>query len=127
MNILVEVIHEWATPEKIVKAGKKVGITSTGLSIKHMDKKMFERAAAILDAGTPVSSSSIEINSPEGVRKNSAAYWKSKFTQVQEKLTARVQLEYPIEEVEGLFPFKVKPTATNRKKLTDVCGSLNKT
>ena len=62
-----------------------------------MDKKMFERAAAILDAGTPISSSSIEINSPEGVRKNSATYWKSKFTQVQEKLTARVQLEYPIE------------------------------
>ena len=114
--------------KRLVKTGKKVGITSTGLSIKHMDKKMFERAAAILDAGTPVSSSSIEINSPEGVRKNSAAYWKSKFTQVQEKLTARVQLEYPIEEVEGLFPFKkVKPTATNRKKLTDVCGSLNKT
>ena len=123
MNILAEVINEWETPEMIVKAGKKVGITSRGLSIKHMDKKMFERAAAILDAGTPVSSSSIEINSPEGVRKNSAAYWKSKFTQVHEKLTARVQLEYPIEEVEGLFPFKkVKPTATNRKKLTDVCG-----
>ena len=52
MNILAEVINEWETPEMIVKAGKKVGITSRGLSIKHMDKKMFERAAAILDAGT---------------------------------------------------------------------------
>ena len=42
MNILAEIIQEWASPEQLVKAGKRVGITSTGLSIKHMDQKMFQ-------------------------------------------------------------------------------------
>ena len=31
INILAKVIMDWATPEKLVKAGKRVGITSKGL------------------------------------------------------------------------------------------------
>ena len=31
INILAKVIMDWATPEKLVKAGKRVGITSNGL------------------------------------------------------------------------------------------------
>ena len=34
MNILAEVIMKWATPEKLVKAGKRVSITSKGFSVK---------------------------------------------------------------------------------------------
>ena len=42
MNILAEVITDRATPEKLIKAGKRVGITSKGLIVKWMDQAMFE-------------------------------------------------------------------------------------
>ena len=42
MNILAEVIMDWTTPEKLVKAGKRVGITSKGLSVEWTDQAMFE-------------------------------------------------------------------------------------
>lgn len=37
-------------------------------------------------------------------------------------------MEYPLEQVDGLLPFKkVKPSATIKKKITDVHGSLKGT
>ena len=57
MNILAEVINEWGTPEQLVKAGKKVGITSTGLSIKYMDQKMDELTEKITRLLDPESQS----------------------------------------------------------------------
>ena len=76
MNILAHVITDWATPEKLVKAGKCVGITSKGLSVEWMDQTMFKRAAAVLNPGTPAKKSTDlpGVISPEGVRKDSAAY-----------------------------------------------------
>ena len=66
--------------------------------------------------------------SPEGVCKDSAAYWKSKYTQAQEQYSARQQLEFPLKQVDGLLPFKkVEPSATTKKKITDVHGSLKGT
>ena len=128
MNILAECIKDWATPEKLIKAGKKVGITSTGLSVEWMDQEMFARAEAILNPTTPTKPDTVEIPSPVGVRRNSAKYWKSKFTEAMGQLTARQHLEYPLENVNGLLPFKtVKPTSTQRKKITDVHGSLSAT
>ena len=38
MNLLSEIWNEWATPESIQKAGKKVGITEEGLDIDWMIK-----------------------------------------------------------------------------------------
>ena len=130
MNILAKVIMDWATPEKLVKAGKHVGITSKGLSIEWMDQAMFEQAAAVLNPGTPTKTSADlpGVISPEGVRKDSAAYWKSKYTQAQEQYSARQQLEFPLKQVDGLLPFKkVKPSETTKKKITDVHGSLKGT
>ena len=127
MNILAEVITDWATPEKLVKAGKLVGITSKGLTVEWMDQAMFKQAAAVLSPGTPAKTSTDlpGVISPEGVRKNSAAYWKSQYTQAQEQYSTRQQLEFPLEQLNRLLPFKkVKPSATTKKKITDVHGSL---
>ena len=122
MNILAEVITDWATPEKLVKAGKRVGITSKGLSV--------ERADAVLNPGTPAKTSLDlpGVISPESVRKDSAAYWKSKYTQAQEQYSTRQQLEFPLEQVDELLPSKkVEASATTKKKITDVHGSLKGT
>ena len=131
MNLLAEVITDWATPENLVKAGKRVGITSTGLSVEWMDQALFERAAAVLNPESPTTTPTElpGVTSPECVRKNSAGYWKSKYSQAREQYSARQQLEYPLELVDGLLPFKKvkQPLATIKKKITDVHGSLKGT
>ena len=129
MNILSDVITEWATKENLTKAGKRVGITNEGLSVEWMDQSMFERAAAVLHPESPMKTpTELPVTSPEGVRKNSAEYWKSKYDQAKEFYSARQTLEYPLEQVEGLLPYKkVKPAASIKKKITDVHGSLKAT
>ena len=74
--------------------------------------------ATVLNPGTPTKTSADlpEVISPEGVCKDSAAYWKLKYTQAQEQYSARQQLEFPLEPVDGLLPFKnVKPSETTKK------------
>ena len=98
--------------------------------VEWMDQAMFERAAAVLNPGTPTKTSADlpGVISPEGVRKDSAAYWKSKYTQAQKPYSGRQELEFPFEQVDGLLPFnKVKPSETTKKKITDVHGSLKGT
>ena len=53
MNILAEIWNEWANPEKIIQAGRRVGISKNGLSVKWMDQSKFQQAAAILSPPTP--------------------------------------------------------------------------
>lgn len=70
MTLLSEIWNEWALPEAIQKAGKKVGITATGLDVEWMDLKKFKRAAAILHPTTPEKGqSSSTIDSPLHLRK----------------------------------------------------------
>ena len=91
---------------------------------------MFERAAAVLNPGTPTKTSADlpGVISPEGVRKDSAAYWKSNYTQAQKQYSTRQQLESPLEQVDGLLRFKkVKASETTKKKITDDHGSLKGT
>ena len=127
MNILSEVVTEWATPERLIKAGKRVGISSEGLNIDWMDQAQFERAEAVLNTPTKAVDAPI-IKSPEGVRKDSALYWKSKYMQAVTRESITEQVDYQLENIEGVFPFrKVKPSKTNRKKITDVHGSLKGT
>ena len=59
------------SPKKLVKAGKRVGITGKGLSVKWMDQAMFEQAAAVLNPGIPTKTSADlpGVISPEGVPK----------------------------------------------------------
>ena len=114
MNILENVISDWAVPEKLVKAGRRVGIASMGLSVNWMDQDLFERAAAIMNPDpTSIATDEPVVMSPKDVRRNSAQYWKSKYMQLQEREKARQTLEYNLEEVDGLLPYKtVRPSGT---------------
>ena len=125
MNIMAELWNEWARPETIQKAGKRVGVSEDGLSIKWMDQDKFEQAEAILNPPTPTKTLGPEfaVNSPEGVRRHSAAYWRSLYLQRTEQVSAKET--YELENVPGLLPYKkVKPNETVRRKITDVHGSL---
>ena len=69
MNILAEIWNEWATPERIKKAGRRVGVSQEGLSVDWMDQDKFEQAAAILSPPTPSKAITVlQVKSPEGVR-----------------------------------------------------------
>ena len=129
MNILSEIWGEWATPERIMKAGKRVGISQDGLSVKWMDQKKFEQAEAILHPPTPDKALDVpNVKTPEGVRRNSAAYWKSLYLQRTEQVESMENDSFQIENVPGLLPFKkVKPKETVKRKITDVHGSLKAT
>ena len=116
MNILAELWNYWAMPERIQKAAKRVGVSKDGLSIKWMDQDKFEQAEAILHP--PTSTKTIgpefQVNSPKGVRRHSAAYWKALYLQRTEQLQEKET--YEIESVPGLLPYKkVKPNETVRR------------
>ena len=92
-----------------------------------MDQSKFEQAAAILSPPTPTKTTGTvpPVNSPDGVRRRSAEYWKNLYEQRTEQLETSTSESYELENVPGLLPFKkVKPNETKRKKITDVHGSL---
>ena len=130
MNILAEIWNEWATPERIEKAGKRVGISKDGLNVNWMDQSKFEQAEAILSPPTPTKTfdSLPQVKTPEGVRRYSAKYWESLYLQRTEQVQACAEEDFQLETVPGLLPFKkVRPTETKRRKITDVHGSLKAT
>ena len=62
-------------------------------------------SSSVLSPGTPTKKNADlpGVISPESVRKDSATYWKSKYTQTQEQYSLRKQLEFPLEQVEDYF------------------------
>ena len=79
--------HPWATKESIVNAAKRVGVSSSGLSINFMQQDKFARAEACIDPESsdsePSASSSITttpILSPDKP-KGCAGHWKDNFDQ----------------------------------------------
>ena len=50
MLILAKLWGKWTTPEKIVNAARRVGITSTGLNVSYMQQSKFEQARAVEDS-----------------------------------------------------------------------------
>ena len=130
MNILAEIWNGWATPERIEKAGKRVGISKDGLNVNWMDKSKFEQAAAILSPPTPTKTLDAlpKVKTPEGVRRYSAKNWKALYLQRTEQVHASREEDFQLETVPGLLPFKkVRPTETVRRRITDVHGSLKAT
>jgi len=133
MNLLSEIWNEWATPESIQKAGKKVGITDKGLDIDWMDQAKFERAEAIINppsSSTPVkagssSTSTSCIDSPPNVRKGSAAYYKVKFEKAQEKIQNLESTPLDASTVPSVFTYdRIKPKKTTNQRITAVHGSM---
>lgn len=112
MLILGNIWESWTSRSAIVKAAKRVGITTTGLSVDHMQQDKFMQAASCMEQqGTASSSSSPStVVSPKQTRKNSAAYWKHKFEQSQAMIREMSERSINLEEVPGFMTIqKVKP------------------
>ena len=102
MSVLAEVWNKWAAPENIVKAGKRVGITSKGLDIDWMDQQKFERAESILNPPTtPEKHQTVTVSSPVNYRKGSALYYKYKFEKCLELSQSLAKAPLSIDDVPG--------------------------
>ena len=101
-----EIWSEWAVPDQIFKAGKHVGISKEGLSVKWLDQSKFEQAETILSPPTPgkFDEAIPMVRTPEGVRRNSTEYWKSLYLQGTEQVSSKVERDYMLENVPGLLP-----------------------
>ena len=128
MVILGHIWNKWASKESIVKPAKRVGITASGLNVDGMQQDKFERAADIMEASEPQTSTpntSFQINSPDK-RKNSAEYWKAKFEASQDLIKELSEKSIQLEEIPGLLTVqKVKPKLSKTTtRVTQVHGSM---
>ncbi|XP_047131057.1 uncharacterized protein LOC136071655 [Hydra vulgaris] len=78
MMILGRIWNNWAPRQSIIKAARRVGVTSTSLNVNDMQQDKFARAALCIDTKKGVTLSTTihgryTINSPDK-RKNSAQY-----------------------------------------------------
>ena len=129
MVILGHIWSKWASQESIVEAAKRVGITTTGLDVEHMQQDKFKQAADVLEGAAPLATSmpntSISIQSPNK-RKNSAEYWKAKFEASQQLVKELSEQSLQLEEIPGLLTVqKVKPKLSKTTtRVTQVHGSM---
>ena len=126
MTILGEIWSKWADKDTLISCAKRVGITSSGMSVNFMQQDKFERAAACIQEEIPPSTStstpdSSLIMSPCDKRKGSRDYWKAKFDQAQSLIREMSERSIQLEEVPGLLTIKkVKPN--EEKKATQLQG-----
>ena len=131
MIILADMWHTWATANSLVKAAKRVGVTSEGLSVNFMQQNKFEQASNCMEVDQPQSSSAstpnqLMISSPDH-RKGSAKYWKAKFLQSQNLIHEMNEKSLALEEIPGLLTIeKVKPKMSKETtRVTQVHGSMH--
>ena len=92
MEILGNAWQKWITPKVLVNAAKRVWISATGLNVNWMDEEKFQAAKNLLeDNRTPQkkndpNSSACLLESPVGVRKETASYYKYKLDQSLERI-----------------------------------------
>ena len=129
MTILADVWNKWATPDLIVKSGKRVGISINGLNVNWMQQDKFRRAGALLEpavSSSPSSSgSSVLLSSPVGVRKKTSAYYLYKFNKSLELIEELQSTSVTPDELPGLLPLrKIAPKKTKAEHVTQVCESM---
>ena len=86
MNILAELWPEWASKQTIINAGKKVGISSGGLSVEWIQEDKFLRSELCVNDNTEKNqlSAAVTISSSKDVRYGSARYWRRKYESAME-------------------------------------------
>ena len=132
MEILADVWKNWTTAESIVKAWKRCGISSEGLSYEWMQQDKLAAADALVEIenvpATPSTSKKEpwDVDSPVGLRKGTLAYEKAKCASYRKALKEVSQKPVSPDEVEGFMNIeKIKvPAKKKAKKLTNIQGGM---
>lgn len=124
----------WISKESIPKTGKKMGVSSSGLSTDWMQIDKFEKEAgyienedSILPNPESIIVSTPLIQSPVRIRQGSAAYWRNKYEQAIQAYAQNLERSIQLEEISGLPQINnVKPkTAKENVRVTQVFGWMN--
>ena len=101
MKILGNAWQKWITTG-LVNAAKCVGISTTGLNVNWMDEEKFQAAKKKNDPN----SSACLLESPVGVRKGTASYYKYKLDQLLERIKELQDTTPELDEIPELLSFK---------------------
>ena len=130
MEVLSEVWKTWTTSASIIKAWKRCGISSTGLSYEWMQQDKLEAADALVQKEHPATpkqqKESWDIESPVGVRKGTLEYERRKNEMYREALKERSQNIVSPDEVPGFLTIEKVRVPPKKKaiRLTQVHGSM---
>ena len=75
MQILASIWDVLTTKEPLIKAARRVGITSSGININDMQKDKFAREEAVTQLTPTKSSDNVKVESPLNVWHGSKEYW----------------------------------------------------
>ena len=129
MEVLGAIWSKWTNQQAMVKAFQRVGISTSGLSVEWMQQDKFVAAEAIIhkEPVTPIQRREVwEVDSPEGLRKDSNEYLKEKCKLYREKLKEQSETPISPDEIPGFLKVdKIKVPATKKAvRLTQITGSM---
>ena len=75
MQILASIWDVWTTKESLIKTARRVGITSSSISINDMQKDKFAREEAVTQFTPTKSSENMKVESPLNILHGSKEYW----------------------------------------------------
>ena len=121
MNILSESWADFAAPELLCNAGRRVGLSNVGLNINWMNQEMFAQAEALRLPSTPPhkKTTTVQISSPIGPRRYSLEWYKHKLSESMKVISDLTNTSISIEDVDGILPLKKIQPAKEDKKQTE--------
>ena len=119
----------WVAKESLIKAAKRVGLHSGGLSVKNMQQdKMAQAASCMQQTVTESEPKESVISSPKDVRKNSWGYWKRKYDDLQQSISLNNKGSVHLDEVQsGLLTVEKvrKPKLSGKStRVAQIFGSM---
>ena len=133
MHVLGEIWPDWVSEESLIKAAKRVGISTKGLNVDNMQTWKFEQAEGLFSQESEenlntsnVSKSSSVIESPKDIRKYTKAYYKAKCDAAENIIHGLVNETIQLEDVPSLFNVEKLPKKAPKPKtrLTQMHGSM---
>ena len=127
MNILSAAWGEFAAPELLRNAARRVGLSNTGFNVNWMNQEMFTRAENLRTQSTPSKNApaKIDISSPVGVRRKSIQWYEHKLNESLSMIEKYQNTSVSVEDVEGLLPLKkIQPAKNKIVRVTQEHGSM---
>ena len=126
MQILASIWDVWNTKESLIKAARRVGITSSGININDMQKDKFAREEAVTQLTPTKSSDNVKVESPLNVWHRSKEYWCQKCEYYKAKCNELIKTPISPDDIPGLLTVqkKKKPNPSKPVRVTQVCGSM---
>ena len=126
MLILASIWDLWTTKESLTEAGRRGGITSSGININDMQKDKFAREEAVTQLTPTRSSDNEKIELSLNVWHGSKEYWHQKSENYKAKCNELIKTPISQDDTPGLLAVqkRKRPNPSKPVRVTQVCGSM---